>query len=555
MPTRKFITAVAVIGIVSATLGPFLVVQGGSRPWAAWTATTLAADHAITDYEWFDPIIVVRRYLLDGFHEIPDEEAIQHAMIDAMITTLDDPYTLYVPPADEAEFNKVLRGTYVGIGAEVNVEGQYLTIVSPLEDSPALDAGIMAGDIVLAIEGRTTFERPVDDCIDQLLGEPGTPVNILVRHLDGTEKDLTIMRREIVTRTVKGVRRTGEDWDYWLDKQRRIGYVRINQFVEGTFDDLLAALDILVQADVRALVLDVRGNPGGGLGSAIETADLFLRDGTIVSVRGRTRRPQTWRARPQDTLPDFPMIVMTNRHSASASEIVAGALQENGRAKVIGTRTFGKGSVQEVHELPYDRGTLKMTSGHYFLPSGRNISRSDDNPVWGVDPDPGFVVSMSDEQFRNSILARRRYEVIRPGAATETGDFADPAWIREQLEDTQLAAALTALRAKLDNGIWSVVGEDDATQLALEQRISDQLRIRRLLLERITSVEATLGELHGLADQSGRVPLLPTDTDLTGAVVTVRDRHGAVVGQYRVVGGDLEFALRQVDLAVLEDGE
>ncbi len=555
MPSRKFITAVGVIGIVSATLGPFLLVQGGSRPWAAWTAATLAADHATTDYEWFDPIIVIRRYLLDGFHEIPDEEAIQHAMIDAMITTLDDPYTLYVPPADEAKFNKVLRGTYVGIGAEVNVEGDYLTIVSPLEDSPALDAGIMAGDIVLAIEGKTTYERPVDDCIDQLLGEPGTPVNIRIRHLDGTEKDLTILRREIVTRTVKGVRRTGEDWDYWLDEGRRIGYVRINQFVEGTFDELLAALDILVQAKVRALVLDVRGNPGGGLGSAIETADLFLREGTIVSVRGRTRRPQTWRARPEDTLPDFPMIVMTNRHSASASEIVAGALQENGRAKVIGTRTFGKGSVQEVHELPYDRGTLKMTSGHYFLPSGRNISRSDDDPVWGVDPDPGFVVSMTDEQFRDSILARRKYEVIRPGAPTETGDFADPAWIREQLEDTQLAAALTALRTKLDKDTWPVVGEGDVTQLALEQRISDQLRIRRLLLERITSVEETLGELHGLADQSGRVPLLPADTDLTDAVVTVRDRNGAVIGQYRLVGGDLEFALRQVELDVLENGE
>ena len=358
-----------------------------------------------------------------------------------------------------------------------------------------------------------------------------------------------------MTRTVKGVRRTGEQWDYWLDEGRRIGYIRINQFVEATFDELRAAIAVLMKGDMRALVLDVRGNPGGGLGSAIETADLFLRDGKIVSVRGRTRRPQTWRAKTEGTLPEFPMIVMTNRHSASASEIVAGALQDNGRAKILGTRTFGKGSVQEVHELPYDRGTLKMTSGHYYLPSGRNISRADDNPVWGVDPDPGFVVPMSDEKFRNSILARRRYEVIRPGGATETGDFADPAWIREQLDDTQLAAALTALRSKLDTDTWPVVGEDDATQLALEQRISDQLRIRRLLLERITSVEETLGDLNGLAEDSGRPSLLPAEADLTDAVVTVRDRNGAVIGQYRVVGGDLEFALRQVELDVLEDGD
>jgi carboxyl-terminal processing protease len=515
----------------------------------------MAADRAVTDYEWFDPIIVVRRFLLDGFHEAPDEEAIQRAMIDAMITTLDDPYTVYVPPADEAEFNKVLRGTYVGIGAEVNVEGEYLTIVSPLDDSPALDAGIMAGDIVLAIEGKTTFDRPVDDCIDQLLGEPGTAVNIRVRHLDGTEKDLSIVRRQIVTRSVKGVRRHGEQWDYWLDEGQRIGYIRINQFVDGTYDELRAAFAVLLQGDMRGLVLDVRGNPGGGLGSAIEIADLFLGDGKIVSVRGRTRRPQTWRARSEGTLPDFPMIVMINRHSASASEIVAGALQDNGRAKVLGTRSFGKGSVQEVHELPYDRGTLKMTSGHYYLPSDRNISRADDNPVWGVDPDPGFVVPMSDEKFRNSILARRQYGIIRPGARSETGDFADPAWIREQLDDTQLAAALTSLRAKLDTDTWPVVGEGDATQLALAERISDQLRIRRLLLERITSVEEDLSELNELAENSGRPTLLPPDADLTDAIVTVRDRNGAVVGQYRVVSGDLEFALRQVELDVLEDGD
>ena len=555
MPSRNLITSVAVIGVVSAMLGLLRPATPGSWPWTGWTASAMAADHAVTDYEWFDPIIVVRRFLLDGFHEVPDEEAIQRAMIDAMIKTLDDPYTVYVPPADEAEFNKALLGTYVGIGAEVNVEGDYLTIVSPLDDSPALDAGIMAGDIVLAIEGKTTFDRPVDECINQLLGEPGTPVNIRVRHLDGTEKDLSIVRRQIVTRTVKGVRRSGEQWDYWLDERKRIGYIRINQFVEGTFDELRAAIAVLLQGDLRGLVLDVRGNPGGGLGSAIETADLFLREGTIVSVRGRTRRSQTWRARKEGTLPDFPMIIMTNRHSASAAEILAGALQENGRAKVIGARTFGKGSVQEVHELPYDKGTLKMTSGHYYLPSGRNISRSDGNPVWGVDPDPGFVVPMSDEKFRNSILARRRYGVIRPGAAAETGDFADPDWIREHLDDTQLAAALTALQAKLETDTWPVVGEGDPTQLALGQRISDQLRVRRLLLERIASVEETLGDLNDLAESSGRPPLLPPDVDLTDAVVTVRDRNGAVVGQFRVVGGDLEFALQQVELDVLKDGD
>lgn len=514
----------------------------------------LGADRA-TDYEWFDPIIVVRRFLLDGFYEEPDENAIQRAMIDAMIAELDDPYTLYVPPADEAEFNKALRGTYVGIGAEVNVDGDFLTIVSPLEDSPALDAGILAGDIMLAIEGLSTYDRPLDECIAQLLGEPGTPVVIRVRHLDGTEQDLTIVRRKIVTRSVKGVRREGEQWSYWLDEHRRIGYIRINQFVDGTVTELAEALDQLVPAGVQALVLDMRGNPGGELGAAIETVDMFLREGTIVSVRGRARRPQSWRARAEATLPEFPMVVLVNRHSASAAEIVAGALQENGRAKVLGTRTFGKGSVQEVHELPYGRGTLKMTSGHYFLPSGRNISRHDDDAVWGVDPDPGFVVRMSDEAFRDAILARRDYEIIRPRPAADTGDFASPQWIRRNLHDDQLAAALDALRAKLDTGTWPVVGEGDVTQLALQQRIVAETLIRRHLVQRLRSVENTLAGLHGLAEEAGRQPLLPDDADLTDAVVTVRDRNGEILAHYRVVGGDLEFALRQVELVAIEDGE
>ncbi len=513
-----------------------------------------AADRA-TDYEWFDPIIVVRRFLLDGFHEKPDEDAIQRAMIDAMIAELDDPYTLYVPPADEAEFNKVLRGTYVGIGAEVNVDGDYLTIVSPLEDSPALDAGIMAGDIVLAIEGVTTFDRPVEDCIEQLLGEPSTPVVIRVRHLNGTEQDLTILRREIITKSVKGVRRTGEHWNYWLDEQRRIGYIRINQFVGGTVAELGEAIDQLTANDLQALVLDMRGNPGGELGAAIETADLFLSRGTIVSVRGRARRPQSWRARAEATLPDFPMVVLVNRHSASASEIVAGALQENGRAKILGTRTFGKGSVQEVHDLPYGQGTLKMTSGHYFLPSGRNISRQDDEAVWGVDPDPGFVVRMSDEAFRNAIIARHGYEVIRAGPAAETGDFASPQWIRQDLHDDQLAAALEALQAKLHTGTWPVVGEGDVTQLALQQRIVAETRIRSHLMQRLRSVEDTLSGLNDLAEKAGRPQLLPADADLTDAVVTVRDRNGEILGYYRVVGGDLELALRQLELDAIEDGE
>ena len=536
MQLKRILCSVGLIGLFGALLAPLppAAAQRGS------------------EYEWIDPIVVLRRILLDGYYEQPDEEAIQQAMLAAMVSVLDDPYTVYVPPAAEVEFNKAMRGTYVGIGAEIDIVDDYLTIVSPLEDSPALDAGVKAGDIVLEIEGAPTSDRSIDDSIEKLLGEPGTPVTIRVRHLDGTEEALTIERQKIVTPTVKGVRRAGDAWDFWLDEQRRIGFVRLTQFTQASTDALEVALDRLTQEGLGGLVLDLRGNPGGELSVAIGVADLFLDDGLIVSVRGRGQPSQSWQAKPDGTLPDFPMIVLVNRHSASASEIVAGALQVNGRARVLGTRTFGKGSVQEVRDLPYDQGTVKLTSGHYYLPGGRNISRTNDDAVWGVDPDEGFVISMDDDAFVDMILARRRFEVIRPEAGPEPASFDDPQWIRDTLSDVQLAAALEALRERLDSGTWPVLGEGDATQLALQQRIQDQWRLRRHIMERLDDIDGRLRELHELAEAAGRPRLLPPDADLAGGTLAVRDRQGNLVGAYRLVEGDLEVALQKIELTPID---
>jgi carboxyl-terminal processing protease len=502
-----------------------------------------------SDYEWFDPLILVRRILLDSFAEQPDEDLMQQAMIDAMVASMDDPYTVYVPAEREAEFNKVLRGTYVGIGAEVNVTDGYLSIVSPLEDSPALESGLKAGDVVLEIDGKPTHERAIDESIELLMGEPGTPVAIRVRHLDGAEETLSITRRHIVTRTVKGVRRVGSGWDYWIDEPRAIAYVRISQFLDETPLGLREALEPLRARGLRGLILDLRGNPGGELGVAIDTADLFLAEGPIVSIQGRSRRPQSWQARAEGTLGDFPVVVLVNRFSASASEIVAGALQDNRRGKVLGTRTFGKGSVQEVLELPSGEGTLKITTGHYFLPSGRNISRADDAEVWGVDPDPGFVVEMSDEAYREMFLTRHEYEVIRAGADADRGGFSDPAWLRDNLHDPQLAAGLTALRGFLDTGTWPRVGGDDAALPALEQRIDLQMRLRDHLLDRLAEVEDSLAALNDLADDAGRVPLLPAGADLAEGSITLTDREGRPVAGFKLLGGNVEEALRGLRLA------
>ncbi len=513
----------------------------------------LAIADRSSDYNFFDPVIDVRHVLLNGFvddKKIVDEK-MRVAMIEAMIETLDDPYTTYVPPADVAEFNKELRGSYVGIGCEVNIVDDYLKIISPMDGSPALEAGVMAGDVVLEIEGKSTFKMPINDCISQLMGKPGTPVNIKVRHIDGTEQAFTIVRNHITTRTVKGVHREGgEQWSYCIDEKLGLGYVRVTQFNETTMTELRAALSEIQKTGLNGLILDLRDNPGGGLPTAVEMADLFLNEGDIVSIRPRVGRgePQTFAARRAGTLPDFPLLVMVNGQSASASEIVSGALQDNHRAKVLGTRTYGKGSVQDVRELDFNRGTLKYTTAYYYLPSGRNLNRSTDSETWGVDPDPGMVVAVSDEDYVEMYKARREFEIIRAADKT-VPHCVDSQWIRTAQKDEQLAKALEALQTRVKGGEWPTVGTDNSTIVAFDQELKRATDARHRLTEQLAKVDVRIGELHGLAATAGKPPLLPPEVDLTHGTLTVKDKQGNVIGTYRIEGGDMESALEAMKLA------
>ena len=534
---------------IKKTIGPLLLIMLFG---ALLVQLPLAIADRSSAYEWFDPIVDVRHLLVERFVDQPDDTAMQKAMIQAMIRTLDDPYTVYVPPERERDFNKELRGTYVGIGAQVDQVDGFLTIVTPMDDSPALEAGVQAGDIVLEIDGVSTFEREINDSIDLLLGEEGTPVDIRVRHLDGIEQDITIVRRQIVARTVKGVHREGEAWNHWLDRELGIGYIRLSQFSDATVDELRAVFDQLGKNDLNGLVFDVRDNPGGELSAAIAVTNLFLREGVVVSLKGRKQRERSWSADADGTLPNFPMVVLINGGSASASEIFAGAVQDNGRAKVLGARSFGKGSVQEVHELPFHRGTLKLTSARYYLPSGRNLSRDSDSVVWGVDPDPGFVVPMSDDEYREMRLARREYEIIRAQSNDVGQNWSDSEWIREQAKDAQLASALDALQSRLRGEEWPIVGQDNAGVIAMEQEIKRWIDERRHLLSRLDDVESRLLELNNLAAKAGRPPLLPPEIETDDATLTIRDKYGNMIGTYRLEEGDLELALRQVRLSPID---
>jgi carboxyl-terminal processing protease len=509
-------------------------------------------------YEWFNPIIDVRDTLVRRYVTPPDAEAerkMQQAIIEGMVGSFNDPHTVFIPPAQRSDFEKDLRGTYVGIGAEVAIEDGYLKIVTPMEGSPALEAGILAGDLVLEIEGESTFNRPVTESISRLLGEAGTPVTIRVRHIDGTEQELTITRRQIITQTVRGLRRIGEEWNYCLDESLGLHYVRITQFQESTRQDLERVLSQIGRRGLNGLVLDLRDNPGGALPAAVHVADLFLDEDRIVSVQDRNGQGPVFYASRNGTLPYFPMVILVNGGSASASEIVAGALQENGRAKVLGSRTFGKGSVQEVRELPFDQGLLKFTTAHYHLPSGRNLNRLPEGPgseTWGVDPDPGFVLQISHAEYARMMRARRDFEIIREADAAAP-ICAGSAWVREHMLDEQLASALEAVQERVQGRDWPALGRDDPAVAAIDdelRRIGEQ---RMRLVEQLAIIEERFEQLQEAGERVGRVPLLPPDVDLSAGTLTVRDRHGNIVGAFRIEAGDLNRALQGVGLTPAED--
>lgn len=513
---------------------------------------TIAARAA--DHEWYEPIVIIRRMLLDEFVEPLSEEMqkdMQESMLHSMVDAVDDPHTAYIPPRMIGDFDKEVRGTYVGIGAEIDIIDGWLTIVSPMDDSPALEAGIRAGDVVIEIEGESTRHITPEEAIETLTGDPGTQVTIRVRHEDGEEETITITRRRITTYTVKGVQRVGDDWDFYIDQEQNIAYIRVTQFTRSTIDNLAGALQNVAARGLNGLILDLRYNPGGELDGAVRMADLFLDDGVIVSVRGRDReREQKFRARDAGTFSGFPMIVMVNNGSASASEIVAGALKEHDRARVLGERTFGKGSVQEVRALPDNLGLLKLTTAYYYLPSGRHLHRRQDATEWGVDPSQGFHVSMTVEEYSDMLMERRRYDALANG---DEGDdraeaqWSDPEWIANELGDPQLAAALRAMNARLAGGAWGAPGEAGGALTEIDADLDAAIAARTRLMRDLRQANARIAELENRAENLGAERVLD-DERIRNGTITVHDDQGNVIGTFRLTSEQLIQALEVSEL-------
>jgi len=304
-----------------------------------------------------------------------------HGAIRGMLESL-DPHTTFMTPEVFKEMQTETRGSFGGLGFEITIRDKVLTVVTPIEDTPAWRAGIQPGDQILRVDGKSTKDISLMEAVRMMRGPQGTQVTITIMRSGFTEpKNITLTRAIIPIRTIR-----------FKMLEEGYGYIRVNQFIEKTHVDLKAALEKLEGKGetLKGLVLDLRNNPGGLLDQAVKVSDEFLESGLIVYTEGRVEgQKMRFFTQAKGKKHDYPMIVLVNAGSASASEIVAGALQDHGRAVILGSQTFGKGSVQTIIPLE-DGSAIRLTTARYYTPKGRSIQAQGISPdITVADATPG----------------------------------------------------------------------------------------------------------------------------------------------------------------------
>lgn len=463
-------------------------------------------------YHFVDPLVIIRRQIMDHYVELPNRQ-VQHEMqlgaINGMLEALHDRYTVYHTPEQQAQFRKDTQGKLVGVGIQVQLKNDRLLIVTPLADSPALKAGIRAGDIITAIDSHSTRGMDLDQAVKRITGDKGSIVRLTVDR-DGKQLVFDLQRDDVMLQSVRGWRQNANgQWQFMINPKRGIGYIRLEKFSQPSYEELKAALDQLQAKQMRGLILDLRFNPGGLLDTAEKMADLFLEHGTIVSTKARNAQPVYMKAHTEGTLPEFPMIVLVNEHSASASEILAGALKFNHRAIVLGTRTTGKGSVQQLIDLPGDQGALKLTTSYYYLPNNQNIHRRPNATRWGVDPNDGFYVPTTTRQLRRISELFYADQIIQP--RTQSAD--NPIrtirnqWLQLHLnDDPQFAAAYRSMTHRLTTGKFLPTGKSDADLQAHLSEMAELAERKQYLQQELAKLEQDMQTLEHRIAQPANPP-------------------------------------------------
>jgi carboxyl-terminal processing protease len=430
-------TYLVILGAVAGAAVALLVTQPHGMLFGS--AASAAASSTYQELDLFGDVF--ERVRAD-YVEKPDDKQLVESAINGMLSGL-DPHSSYMDPKSFRDMQVQTRGEFGGLGIEVTMEDGLVKVVAPIDDTPAAKAGVMANDIITKLDDEAVQGLTLNQAVDKMRGPVNSKIKLTIMR-KGADKpiDLTIVRDII---RVKSVRSHAEGDD--------VGYIRITQFNEQTTDGLKQAitdLDSQLGADkIKGYIVDLRNNPGGLLDQAISVSDTFLDKGEIVSTRGRNpEETQRFNARPGDMTKGKPVIVLINGGSASASEIVAGALQDHKRATLIGTRSFGKGSVQTIIPLGAGNGALRLTTARYYTPSGRSIQAQGIKPDIEVTQDvPDSLKGETDSEGEASL----RGHLAATGAEKSGSQSYVPP---DEKDDKAIHMALDLLRGTASNAAF-----------------------------------------------------------------------------------------------------
>jgi carboxyl-terminal processing protease len=380
---------------------------GGARPLTS--GESISSRDGEVDFETLNQILDI---LADEYvdEDRIDDQVLYEAAIGGLLQSLSDTGTFYVDP-DTYRISVLPSGTFDGIGATVSQQGGEIVIVAPIEDTPAEAAGIESGDVILAVDGESTEGWTVDKAVLKIRGPRGTPVTLTIRHVDETTEDITIVRDEIRVESLSTVPPGGVLRDEKGDSVTDIAYVHLREFTARSDEELRPILREVAEGDYRGLILDLRANPGGLLNATVSVADMFLDEGVILVEVSRDGEERAFNATSGGEAVDVPLVVLVNQFSASGSEVLAAAIQENGRGVLLGEKTFGKGTVNVARKLS-DGGALFVTIARWLTPERIQIDGV------GIHPDIEVVLSDEDIDLRRDSQLLRAIEHLRSQAAS-----------------------------------------------------------------------------------------------------------------------------------------
>lgn len=373
------------------------------------------------EYSYLKLFTDVLKIVKENYVEEPSMKDMIYGALNGMVSSL-DPFSSFFPPDKYKEFMEETEGEFGGIGIEISMEKGRPIVVAPIEGTPAYKAGLRAGDIIIAVDGEDTFGKTLIDIVKQIRGKPGTKVKLTIMR-QGEDKPFTVeVTRDIIK--IESVKYT---------KYEDIGYIKLTQFQHYTSRDLKKALKDLLSQNVHGLIVDLRNNPGGLLSEAVKVSDMFLPEGSLIVYTKGRRDEEKYYAKEAPTVPpDLPVVVLINKGSASASEIVTGALQDHNRAIIVGEKSFGKASVQNIIPLE-DGSALKLTVAHYYTPKGRLIHKK------GINPD--ISVAMDEKTWEKLAQTIRKMRIEGNGSQV----------ILLPDIDVQLKKAIEVLKAKIQH--------------------------------------------------------------------------------------------------------